>query len=181
MSQLLPLGAIFTFHARRDPDRPMITFADETMTRGEIEARANRRARMLAAKGVGQGDFVTIALPNGLEFVETCIALWKLGATPQPVSSSLPAAELRGIVDLVCPKLVIEHGMALDESFPVDPLPPIECNYWRAGASGGSTGTRSRGIPAATRSNAGASSCSSSCPAWTTTGRCSSSGTRRSA
>ncbi len=141
MSQLLPLGAIFTFHARRDPDRPMITFADETMTRGEIEARANRRARMLAAKGVGQGDFVTIALPNGLEFVETCIALWKLGATPQPVSSSLPAAELRGIVDLVCPKLVIEHGMALDESFPVDPLPPIECNYWRAGASGGSTGT----------------------------------------
>ena len=124
------------------------------MTRGEIEARANRRARMLAARGVGQGDFVTIVLPNGFDFVETCIALWKLGATPQPVSSVLPEAELRAIVDLVHPRLVVgaapdalpgypvmAAGQPLDESLSADALPPVECDYWRAGASGGSTGT----------------------------------------
>jgi bile acid-coenzyme A ligase len=141
MSQPLPLGRIFTFHAERDPNRPMITFAGETRTRGEVEARANRRARMLAARGVGQGDFVTIALPNGFDFVETCIALWKLGATPQPVSSALPPAELRAIVDLVRPKLVVARSETLDESLSAEALPPIECSYWRACASGGSTGT----------------------------------------
>lgn len=141
MSQPLPLGSIFTFHAKRDPKRPMITFAGETMSRGEIEARANRRARMLGSNGVGQGDFVTIALPNGFEFVETCIALWKLGATPQPVSSALPEAELRAIVDLVRPRLVVDRPMAIDEMLSADALPEIECRFWRAGASGGSTGT----------------------------------------
>lgn len=154
MSQPLPLGMIATFQAGRDPKRPMVTFAGQSMTRGEIEARANRRARMLAARGVGQGDFVTIVLPNGFEFVETCFALWKLGATPQPVSSALPEAELRAIVDLVRPKLVIgsapgtlpgypvmERDVRLDESLPADAMPPIDCVYWRAGASGGSTGT----------------------------------------
>src|ERR1700732_3843906 len=104
MSQAMPLGAISTFHARRDPNRPMLTFADSTMTRGEFEARTNRRARMLAAKGVVQGDLVTIMQPNGFEFVETCFALWKLGATPQPVSALLPDAELRAIIDLVRPR-----------------------------------------------------------------------------
>jgi bile acid-coenzyme A ligase len=151
MNEPLPLGVIPTFHARRDPNRPMVTFAGESMSRGDVEARANRRARMLAARGVGQGDFVTIALPNGFEFVETAFALWKLGATPQPVSSELPEAELAVIVGLVRPKLVvgaalpgypaIGRGAALDESLSADPLPPVESSYWRAGTSGGSTGT----------------------------------------
>ena len=48
MSEKLPLGMVTLFHARRDPDRPMATFGEETRTRGEMEARASRRARMLA-------------------------------------------------------------------------------------------------------------------------------------
>lgn len=153
MSEKLPLGMVTAFHAARDPNRPMATFGDETQTRGQMEARANRRARMLAAQGIGQGDFVTVVLPNGFDYLETSLALWKLGATPQPLSSALPAPELRAFVDLVRPKLVIgadpaalpgymvnPRGMPLDESLSADMLPPIECRYWRANASGGSTG-----------------------------------------
>ena len=47
-------------------------------------------ARGLLARGVKQGDFLTIALPNGIGFVEACYAAWKIGATPQPVSWRLP-------------------------------------------------------------------------------------------
>ena len=36
MSQPLALGVVFTFHAGRDPNRPMVTFEGRTMTRGEI-------------------------------------------------------------------------------------------------------------------------------------------------
>lgn len=145
---------VTAFHAARDPDRPMATFGDVTATRGEIEARANRRARMFAAQGVGKGDFVTMVLPNGFEYLETLIALWKLGATPQPLSPVLPEPELRSFVDLVRPRLVVgadpaalpgylvnPRGLPLDESLSAEPLPPVECRYWRANASGGSTGT----------------------------------------
>ena len=153
MSQPLPLGVIPAFHAARDPNRPTLTFGDLSMTRGRFEARANQRARMLAAEGLGEGDFVTMVLPNGFEFVETCFAAWKLGATPLAVSAALPDAELRAIVDLIHPKLVvgasgerlpgyrtIEADRPLDEMLSTDPLPERICQNWRAGTSGGSTG-----------------------------------------
>lgn len=151
--QPIPMGALPTYHARRDPRRPMISQGDITITREEFDARANRRARMLAQRGVGQGDFVTVALPNSFEFYETSFALWKLGATPNPVSAKLPDGELRAIVDLVRPALVvgvsperlpghsvIEGGAPLDESLSADPLLDRISPYWKALTSGGSTG-----------------------------------------
>ena len=39
----------------------------------------------MLAKGVKLGDFVTIALPNGIGFFEATIATWKLGATRRPM------------------------------------------------------------------------------------------------
>ena len=55
--------------------------------------RLNREAAALADRlrglGAGPGDFVTIALGNGIEFVEAFIACWMIGAIPQPVSSKM--------------------------------------------------------------------------------------------
>ena len=56
--------------------------------------------RALQAKGVVANDRVTIALGNSVEFVATVIACWKIGATPQPVSSRLPERELAAIIEL---------------------------------------------------------------------------------
>ena len=50
------------------PDRLAVTCGDGQLTRGELESRANRLARDLAARGVGTGDFVTIALPNSIDW-----------------------------------------------------------------------------------------------------------------
>jgi len=41
---------------------------------------------------------VTLGLPNGIEFFAACLATWKLGATPQPISARLPALERRAIL-----------------------------------------------------------------------------------
>src|SRR6185437_8608426 len=98
-AQGIPLGLLPAYHASRDPDRPAITVGDRTISRAELEARSNRRARALAALGVGQDDFITVALPNGLEFYETAFAIWKLGGTVNPVSWRLPDAELKAIVE----------------------------------------------------------------------------------
>ena len=90
------LGEELAGLAVADPDRPAVTFGDVTLSRAELEARTNRLARAYQALGVTPDSFVTIGLPNGIEFVEATIATWKVGATPQPISHRLPAGRAPG-------------------------------------------------------------------------------------
>lgn len=151
MSNSVALGSILAHHARRDPTRIALIADGLQMRYGELEARANRRARLLAAQGVGQGDFVTVALPNGVEFYETVFALWKLGAVPNIVSARLARPELEAILDIVRPRLFVgetpPQGVASFRSDPgalalasADPLPDVISPHWKAMTSGGSTG-----------------------------------------
>ena len=52
-------------------------------------------------------DMVTIALPNSTDWYVAFGACWKIGAIPQPVSSKLPEAELRAILELANPRAVV--------------------------------------------------------------------------
>ncbi|MFV1991952.1 MAG: AMP-binding protein, partial [Acidimicrobiales bacterium] len=93
---------------------------------------------------------VTIAAPNGVQFVTSTIACWKVGAIPQPVSSRLPAMELDALVDLAESRLVIGVDVEGHRSLPLgytpseelddSPLPDCVSPAWKAPTSGGSTG-----------------------------------------
>ena len=85
-----------------------------TRTATEIEVSSNRLANFFASLGVKADDFVTIALPNSTMFVESVFAIWKLGATPQPVSPKLPGAELEAIEPKIA-KLTTEWEKAAEE------------------------------------------------------------------
>ncbi|KAB7738641.1 AMP-binding protein [Parvibaculum sedimenti] len=150
---IMSVGQIPAYWAARDPNAPALTHEGRTVTRAEFDARTNRLARAYQEAGVGEGDLVTIGLPNGIEFFEACFATWKLGATPQPVSSRLPKAERDMIVEVGQPTLVVgaEPGMhggtpclpigfEPDESLSDAALPEITARYWKAPTSGGSTG-----------------------------------------
>ncbi|MCS7475815.1 AMP-binding protein [Umezawaea endophytica] len=154
-SEILDPGTPFVTAVRRlaeeSPDVVALTDDRGSLTRGELDRRSNRLARAYAALGVGEGAFVTVGLPSGSAFIEAVLAVWKLGATPQPVSSRLPARELAAIVDVVRPALVVgldagagapsvpvgfEPDAALDDG----PLPLLVSRWWKAPTSGGSTG-----------------------------------------
>jgi len=147
-----PLGVTLARLAERSPARPAITHDGETRTYRELEERTNRLARAYQQLGVGQDSFVTIGLPNGIEFFEAVLATYKLGATPQPVSWRLPAAERAAIVELANPALLVglEAGEAVRPAVPAgfrpdpllsaEPLPPRAASSWKAVTSGGSTG-----------------------------------------
>ena len=94
-------------HAKTSPDRPSLTLGDTELSRARLVAAAERVADEFVARGVGEGSWVTIALPNGIEFVQASLAAWLLGATPQPISHRLPAAERVAIIELADPALVI--------------------------------------------------------------------------
>lgn len=73
----MSMGDALTYQAGRDPDRTAIIAPEGTVTRGELEARANRAARAFT------------------------------GATPQPVSYRLPDVERTAIMELAAPALVV--------------------------------------------------------------------------
>ena len=149
---MISFGAKLAQHARRDPDAPAVSCGAETLTYGQLHRRSNRIARGLASLGVKAGDLVTVGLPNSVGFVAACYGIWKLGATPQPVSFRLPRGELQAIIALAEAPLVIaefEHqvdrpvmsvaaieALSDDDSDVADAIPPIS----KAPTSGGSTG-----------------------------------------
>ncbi|MFE4455785.1 AMP-binding protein [Nocardia tengchongensis] len=151
------IGDQLTALAAQSPTRPAITCGDDTVTRAELESRANRLARNYDALGVRQGDFVSIGLPNGIEFFEACFAVWKLGAIPQPVPAGIAPHELTQILDLASPTLLVgfpdnttaalpsgiptvARGFQPDPTLADTPLPSRVSPAWKAPTSGGSTG-----------------------------------------
>ena len=146
-------GRAMSWHAERVPDQVAILCKGERETREELERRSNRLARAYAERGVLAGDLVTIALPNCIEFYEACLAIWKLGATPQPISSRLPEIERSAIVELASSSLVVgvepgaygeratvPQGFEPDPALPDLQLPDRLPQRARAMTSGGSTG-----------------------------------------
>ena len=98
---------LITRLADQEPDHAAITCSSHSITRRELDQSTNQLARAYRALGVNAGDRVTVALPNSIEFMQASIALWKLGATPQPVSARLPPKELHSIITLAKPALAL--------------------------------------------------------------------------
>jgi bile acid-coenzyme A ligase len=148
----VPIGVRVGELADRLGDAPAVVCEGTSRSWAELDRRTNRLARALLARGVSLGDLVTIGLPNGVEFVEACVACWKAGAVPQPVSAAMPPLELQGIVELADPPLVVARGeLPLDrpiadvdelvaETEDDSPLPVVVSPAYKAPASGGSTG-----------------------------------------
>lgn len=150
-TQFVALSSILAFHARQMPGRAAIVLGDITVSYDELDARSNRRARLLARQGVTLGDFVTVALPNGLDFYETVFAIWKLGATPNIVSAKLAQPEMDAILEIVRPWLFVGSAPRSDlpsvsgnqadlSAYSAEALPERIGHHWKAMTSGGSTG-----------------------------------------
>ena len=150
---MVPYGRRLTVLAEDDPDRPAVTCAEQSLTRGELESAANRLARDLAAGGTELGDMVTVALPNCTDWYVAVAACWKIGAIPQPVPAHLPERELQAILELANPSVVIgvdprlaqgrrtlPAGYRPDPDLSDGPLADATSPAWKAPTSGGSTG-----------------------------------------
>src|SRR5215475_6061354 len=111
---LVSYGRRVTELAAAQPDAVAFVCEEEMITRGALERDANRRAREFARRGVKAGDLVTLLLPNGFEWLKSCLAAWKLGAVPNPLSARLPARERDAILAQANPSLVV--GLAASEA-----------------------------------------------------------------
>lgn len=147
-----PIGTQISALARIAPDQPAVTCDGRTLSRSELDRSSNRLARAYAERGVGVGDYVTIMLPNSVEWVQAAVACWKLGAVPQPLSPRLAAMEFEDLLALRSRALLVGSpdpkgeipsvpaGFTPDPTLSDAPLPEAVSPCWKSMASGGSTG-----------------------------------------
>ncbi|MEE1927331.1 amino acid adenylation domain-containing protein [Streptomyces sp. TRM 70351] len=81
-------------HAHRHPERTAVTCGRQSLTFAELNARANRTAHLLAARGVGRGSVVGVCLDRTPELMTTILGVLKAGAAYVPLDPSYPAERL---------------------------------------------------------------------------------------
>ncbi|MFJ6138327.1 amino acid adenylation domain-containing protein [Kitasatospora sp. NPDC092286] len=88
------LPELFEAAALAHPDATAVSCGDDSLDYRELGARADRLARLLAARGIGPGTIVALALPRSSELVTALLAVAKSGAAYLPLDPDYPADRL---------------------------------------------------------------------------------------
>ena len=81
------------------PDETMIVDEDGELTFGEIHRRSNALANALADEGLEAGDGVAIMCRNHRNFIDTTLALSKLGANALYLNTAFSGPQLEGVME----------------------------------------------------------------------------------
>ncbi|MFG2312765.1 amino acid adenylation domain-containing protein [Streptomyces sp. NPDC048566] len=134
----LTVDALVAEQAARTPEAVAVEAGDTTLTYRELDVRADRLARALAARGVAAESLVALSLPRSADLVVALLAVLKAGAAYLPVDPRYPGGRLAAILDDARPALVLtdtvtaavlpEHGvptLLLDTLDPSDDAAPL--------------------------------------------------------
>ncbi len=89
-----PLHRSFEAWARARPEAPAVLFRGAWLTYGELNARANRLARLLRALGAGPEAVVALLLAPSHALVVALLAVAKAGAAYLPLDPEAPAERI---------------------------------------------------------------------------------------
>ncbi|MFE5663031.1 novobiocin biosynthesis protein NovH [Streptomyces niveus] len=88
------LAELWERTVRSRPSSPAIVTNGETLSYDEVNARANRLARLLLDEGAGPGRLVALALPRSSHLVISVLAVAKAGAVFLPLDVNHPRERL---------------------------------------------------------------------------------------
>jgi amino acid adenylation domain-containing protein/non-ribosomal peptide synthase protein (TIGR01720 family) len=96
--------------AARTPDAAAVVSDLGTVTFAELDARADRLAALLAARGAGPERIVALALPRSTEIVVAQLAVLRSGAAYLPVDPEYPAERIAFMLTDARPVMVLTTG-----------------------------------------------------------------------
>jgi long-chain acyl-CoA synthetase len=91
---IAPVSELLERHRKERPDKVAYWDAVRSVTYSQLAGRTTSIAAGLAANGVGEGDRIAIYLPNGVDWVEACLAGLRAGAIIVPISYDAAEAEI---------------------------------------------------------------------------------------
>ncbi|OCC09073.1 Linear gramicidin synthase subunit D [Streptomyces sp. PTY087I2] len=104
---------LFEQQATRSPDATALLFEDTRLTYGELNARANRLAHHLIARGIKAGDLVTVCVDRGPDMIVALLGVMKAGGAYVPVDPDYPAARIEFMLrDTRAPLVVTQSHLA---------------------------------------------------------------------
>ncbi|UYQ64836.1 non-ribosomal peptide synthetase [Streptomyces peucetius] len=101
------LPALFRRTADRHADAVAVEHGDSSITYAELDARANRLARLLVTHGVGPERTVALAVARSTELIVALWAVLKAGAAYLPVDPAYPADRIAHMLSDARPVLVL--------------------------------------------------------------------------
>jgi amino acid adenylation domain-containing protein/non-ribosomal peptide synthase protein (TIGR01720 family) len=101
------LPALIEAQVARTPVNTAVVFPGGQLTYAELNARANRLARLLIARGIGPEQTVALALPRSVEMIVSLLAVLKAGAAYLPVAPDYPGERITFMVTDAGPALLI--------------------------------------------------------------------------
>ncbi|WP_194963238.1 non-ribosomal peptide synthetase, partial [Streptomyces eurocidicus] len=93
------LPALFAARAAERPDAVAVVDRSRTVSYARLDARAERIAGLLAARGIGAESVVGVAVPRSADMVATVLAVLRLGAAFLPLDLVHPADRLGYMVE----------------------------------------------------------------------------------
>ncbi|MER8041682.1 amino acid adenylation domain-containing protein [Streptomyces sp. NPDC094032] len=107
MTSPRPLLDLFEERAASAPDAVAVVFGADAVPYAELDARANRLAHVLAARGAGPETVVASALDRSVELVVAVLAVLKTGAAHLPVDPRYPERRIAHILGDAAPALLL--------------------------------------------------------------------------
>jgi amino acid adenylation domain-containing protein/non-ribosomal peptide synthase protein (TIGR01720 family) len=104
------LAELIEAQAARTPDAVAVVHEGSELTYGELNARANRLARLLTGRGVGPERLVALAMPRSAELVVALLAVLKAGGAYLPVDPGHPAERVGAMLEDARPVLLLTAG-----------------------------------------------------------------------
>ncbi|CAK0534177.1 syringomycin synthetase [Burkholderia pseudomallei] len=105
---------LFEAQVDRKPEAIALTFDGQRLSYAELNARANRLAHYLQARGVGPDRLVALCAERGIEMVVGLLAILKAGGAYVPLDPSHPPERLRRMLDDTNPVAVLVDDIGAD-------------------------------------------------------------------
>ncbi|MEV5884235.1 non-ribosomal peptide synthase/polyketide synthase [Streptomyces sp. NPDC052020] len=123
---------LFEERAARTPHATALVAGGERLDYATLNARANRLAHHLIARGAGPERLVALRLPRTADMITGILAVWKAGAAYLPLDLALPEDRVRHLLDDARPALVLDEAAlravpgAGPRTDPADPGPDTD-------------------------------------------------------
>ncbi|MFE6487890.1 amino acid adenylation domain-containing protein, partial [Streptomyces sp. NPDC057757] len=101
------LPELFQTQAARTPNATALVFQDTELTYAELNARANRLARLLIERGVGPEALVAVTMHRSADLVVALLAVTKAGGVYLPIDPDYPAERITYVLTDARPVLVL--------------------------------------------------------------------------